>query len=476
MLRVISLRSKLLATYGLLILVTMGLSAGYFLYASDQFYLQQATADLQTQSYLLVLQARPLLATHDRAALGTLLREVNAGTHARFLIFDEHGTLLATTEPAEMPLIGTVPTLPGNADALAGRENSGQRTRPESEQEALYTATPVFEDGGTGRVLGVVRVSYALADLHAFERETLRRLLLASALASAAAALCGVFFADSIVRPLRAVRDTVNQLATGRLEARVALDQRDEVGLVAADVNALGARLGTLERQRREFTAEVSHDLRGLAAGIALTARVLPQIGPEHEARALQLLQALTGQTARLARLTDELLLVASTEAAENPPALRPASLDSLVAEVVAEMRPLAAARDTALDYRRPPDPVGARVDAPLLTRAVANLLDNAITHTPTGGRITVRLGTQGVRAMLTIADTGPGIDAAARAHLFARHQQGEGDPTHGGHGLGLAIVRRVVAAHGGAIQVENTASGATITLLLPSCPPPPGH
>jgi len=467
MLRVFSLRSKLLATYGLLLLVTMGLSAGYFLYDSDQFYLQQATTDLQTQSYLLALQARPLLAAHDRAGLGALLRDVNAGTRARFLIFDEHGTVLAVTEAEDDPLIGTTPALPGMADALAGQQTSGRRTRPEDAQEVLYSTMPVH-DAGSGDLLGVVRDSYALADLHAFERETLRRFLLASALASAAAALCGVFFADSIIRPLRAVRDTVNQLATGHLEARV--------GRVAADVNALGARLAKLERQRREFTAEVSHDLRGLAAGIALTARVLRQIGPEHEARALQLLQALTVQTARLARLTDELLLVASTEAAENPPALRPASLDSLVAEVVAEMRPLAAARDTALDYQRPPDPVGARVDAPLFTRAVANLLDNAITHTPTGGRITVRLGTQGARAMLTIADTGPGIGAAAQAHLFARHNQGEGDPTRGGHGLGLAIVRRVVAAHDGAIQVESTARGTIITLLLPSCPPPPGH
>ncbi len=475
MLRVFSLRSKLLATYGLLILVTMGLSAGYFLYDSDRFYLQQATTDLQTQSYLLALQARPLLATHDRAALGTLLRDVNAGTRARFLIFDEHGTVLAVSEAEDDPLIGTTPALPGTADALAGQQTSGRRTQPENAQEVLYSTMPVH-DAGSGDLLGVVRDSYALADLHAFERETLRRFLLASALASAAAALCGVFFADSIIRPLRAVRDTVNQLATGHLEARVALDQRDEVGRVAADVNALGARLAKLERQRREFTAEVSHDLRGLAAGIALTARVLRQIGPEHEARALQLLQALTVQTARLARLTDELLLVASTEAAENPPALRPASLDSLVADVVAEMRPLAAARDTALDYQRPPDPVGARVDAPLFTRAVANLLDNAITHTPTGGRITVRLGTQGARAMLTIADTGPGIGAAAQAHLFARHNQGEGDPTRGGHGLGLAIVRRVAAAHDGEIQVESTARGTTITLLLPSCPPPPGH
>lgn len=473
--RVFSLRSRLLATYGLLILVAMGLSAGYFLYGNEQFYVQQATTDLQTQSYLLALQARPLLADHDRAALEALLREVNKGTRARFLIFDEHGTVLAVTEAADAPLLGTTPALPGLAEALAGQQATGRRTRPENAQEVLYSTMPIL-DPGSGAVLGVVRDSYALADLHTFERETVRRFLLASALASAAAALCGVFFADSIIRPLRAVRDTVNQLATGHLEARATLDRRSEIGRVAADVNALGARLVTLEQQRREFTAEVSHDLRGLAAGIALTARVLGNIGPNREARALQLLQALTGQTARLARLTDELLLVASTEAAENPPALRPATLDSLIADVVAEMRPLAASRDTVLDYQPPSDPIGACIDAPLLTRAVANLLDNAIRHTPPGGRITVRLDTQSARAMLSIADTGPGIEAAARERLFARHRQEEGDPTRGGHGLGLAIVRRVVAAHDGAIQVESTARGTTITLLLPSCPPPPGH
>lgn len=471
--RALSLRSRLLTTYGLLILVAMGLLAGYFLYDSERFYRGQAVGDLRTQSYLLALQARPLLAARDRAGLLVLLREVNRGTRARFLIFDEHGTLLAATEQADVPLIGTIPALPGNADALAGRENSGQRTRPESEQEVLYTATPVFEDGGTGRVLGVIRVSYALADIRSFERETLRQLLLASALASAVAAFCGVLFASSIIRPLRAVRDTVNQLTLGHLEARIALVQRDEVGKVAADINTLGARLEGLERQRREFTAEVSHDLRGLAAGIALTAQVLQRLGSERQERALQLLQALTDQTARLARLTDELLLIASTEAAERPPALRPAALDDLVADVVAEMQPLAKARAIVLDYQPLAAPVGARIDRPLYTRAIANLLDNAIAHTPAGGRITVRLVAHAGMVALSIADTGPGIGEEERGHLFMPHYRDEAALRREGHGLGLAIVKRVIDAHGGEIRVVSTPQGTTFTLLLPSCPVP---
>ena len=139
-------------------------------------------------------------------------------------------------------------------------------------------------------------------------------------------------------------------------------------------------------------------------------------------------------------------------------------------------MRPLAAARDTALDYQRPPEPVGARVDAPLLARAVANLLDNAITHTPPGGQVMVRLGMQAESAVLAIADSGPGIGEEARERLFAHHYRDGAATAHGGHGLGLAIVRRVVAAHGGAIRVASAARGTTVTLVLPSCPPPPAR
>lgn len=471
--RAVSLRGKLLATYVFLVLVSMGLLAGYFLYESERFYLRQATADLRTQSYLLALQARLLFAAHDRAGLVALMHDVNTGTQARFLIFDERGTVLAATEQVDAPLIGTTPDLPGIAEALAGQENSGERSQPENQQELLYTMTPVFANDGTGRVLGAVRVSYTLADIRSFERDTLRRLLMATALAGAVAAGCAVLFANSITRPLRAVRDTVNQLTAGHLAARAPLVPQDEVGRVATDINTLGERLEALERQRREFTAEVSHDLRGLAAGIALTAQVLRRLGPDRQERALQLLQALTDQTGRLAHLTDELLLVASTEAAERPPALRPAALDGLIAGVVAEMRPLAEARATALDYQLPPAPVGAPIDGPLFTRAVANLLDNAIAHTPEGGRITVRLVAQGDRVALSIADTGAGIGEAERAYLFAHHYRDEASTAREGHGLGLAIVKRVIEAHGGEIRIDSTPEGTTFTLLLPACPVP---
>jgi len=473
-LRALSLRNKLLLTYGFLILIAMSLFAGYFLYDSDRFYLRQATVDLRTQSYLLALQVRPLLATNDQEGLTKALREVNAGTRARFLVFDERGTLLAATEPTDAALIGTIPALPGVTDALDGRENSGQRTRPENDQEVLYVTTPVFASGAAGRVLGAVRVSYTLADMRSFERETLRQLLIAIALASALAALCGVFFARGIVRPLRAVRDTVNRLAGGDLGARIALVRRDEVGTVAADINTLGARLETLERQRREFTAEVSHDLRGLAAGIALTAQVLRRLGPERQERALRLLQALTEQTARLAHLTDELLLVASTEAAARPPARRPTALDALVAGVVAEMQPLARTRSIVLDYRLLSLPVLAPVDGPLFTRAIANLLDNAIAHTPEGGRIMVRLVAHAELVALSIADTGPGIAEEDWDDLFVPHYRDESSRKREGHGLGLAIVKRVIEAHGGEIRVASTPQGTTFTLLLPSCSVPP--
>ncbi|HEX5501881.1 MAG TPA: HAMP domain-containing sensor histidine kinase [Thermomicrobiales bacterium] len=302
-----------------------------------------------------------------------------------------------------------------------------------------------------------------------------RRWLPAAGVAAGLLALAG---ARVVVRPLRAIGAAVRRLDAGDLDARAPAPPAVAPAALkeaAAAVNALAAHLERLEREQRDFIADVSHDIRGLAAGIALTARVLQGLPPERRDRARELLDALGGQTARLARLADELLLVTSAEAAGRALQPRSVRLDQLVGALVVEMRPRAEAQGLTLTCVPPAGPVEAVVDEALVTRAVANLLHNALAYTPAGGAIRVGVALAGDRATIEVADTGPGLTPGERERLFARRERGRAGRGRPGHGLGLAIVRRVADLHGGAIAVAAAPGrGTTFSLTLPARGPAP--
>lgn len=467
-----SLRGKVLATYAILFLVTMSLSLLYLRAEVERFYERQLGQDLVAQGRLLAPRVQPFLRARDPAGLAALLRAVASETDARVLVFDARGVLLGTTKPDDTPPVGQITNLPGLPDALRGREASGQRFLGTGSTEVAYVTTPVEENG---QVIGAVRVSYPLAALYAFERALAGRLALAGALVTAVIALLGFFFAGTITRPLREVRDAVGRLALGELTARVPVRGTDEVAQVAADINALAERLAALEEERSRFASEVSHDIRSLSAGIALTAQVLQRLDPARQERALQLLRALTGQSARLATLADELALVANLDTVERAPKLQVARLDQVVTHVVGELQPRAEAAGLTLDYVPPADPVRAPLDEALFPRALVNLLTNAITYTPAGGLVRIGLALEGNRVALTVADTGPGIPPEERVRLFEYGYRGAAGRRRAGYGLGLAIVKRITKLHGGEVRVASEpGEGTTFTLLLPLETTPP--
>ncbi|HET8627492.1 MAG TPA: HAMP domain-containing sensor histidine kinase [Thermomicrobiales bacterium] len=296
--------------------------------------------------------------------------------------------------------------------------------------------------------------------------------------AAGAAGLLALASARAVSRPLRALGATVRRLDAGDLDARAPAPPAVAPAALkeaVAAVNALAAHLGRLEREQRDFIADVSHDIRGLASGIALTARVLQDLPPERQERARELLAALGGQTARLARLADELLLVTSAEAAGRALQPEPVRLDRLVGALTAEMRPRAEAQGLTLTCVPPAGPVTAVVDEALVTRAVANLLHNALAYTPAGGAIRVGVALTDGRATIEVADTGPGLTPEERERLFDRRERGRAGRARQGHGLGLAIVRRVADLHSGAIAVAAPPGGGTVfTLTLPAHGPAP--
>jgi two-component system sensor histidine kinase BaeS len=338
---------------------------------------------------------------------------------------------------------------------------AGWQRRP-----SAVTSAPVRVAGGRVGTLSVAPLSgHLLTPEEAHLRGSLDRLhLLAAGVSVVAALVLALLLAHGLAEPLRRLRLAAQRIERGELDTRVAAGGGAELSEVAHAFNRLAETLQQEEELRRASVADLAHELRtpvnGLLARIeAAQDGVLP---PEEN------LEAMHAEAIRLVRLLDDLAKLAD---AEQPGLLldkRPLALDELVASEAEHWRPLLA--DKGLELELELEPVGVTGDPDRLTQVLANLLSNAERYTDRG-RVSVRVRRDGSVALLEVEDTGVGIAADDLKHVFKRFWRGDRSRsrTTGGAGIGLAIVRELVRAHDGRIDVESVpGGGSTFRVHLP--------
>lgn len=222
-----------------------------------------------------------------------------------------------------------------------------------------------------------------------------------------------------------------------------------------------------LARQRR-FVQDASHELRTPLA-ILDTRIQLAQRGADPESPPGRALAKIREDAATLTGIVNELLL-AATAAAPDPTA-EPVDLADVAAAVAESLQQLAAAKEVRLDFAAEGRP-RARIEPNALRRAVLALADNALAHTPPGGRVTISTGAQQDRAVITVTDTGTGITGVDQDRIFdrfVRTARPDGAPGPRSFGIGLSLVREISMAAGGTVEVARTgADGTVMTLALP--------
>ncbi|MGW7477563.1 DUF4153 domain-containing protein [Nonomuraea muscovyensis] len=269
--------------------------------------------------------------------------------------------------------------------------------------------------------------------------------------------------ARGMTKPLREMARAAQTIAKGRYTLRVRATSRDEVGELARAFNAMAADLGEVDRQRRELVANVSHELRTPITGLRA---VLENVVDGVSAPDPGTMRTALAQADRLGRLVAQLLDLSRLDSGVR-----------LIEPEVVELAPLVeqALREAALareDVRLVAPGGGGlvvRADPDLLAQVLANLLDNAVRHSPPGGVVTVAAGPRADGVRITVADQGPGIPASARARVFERFSRLDAARAAdaGGAGLGLAIVKEIVELHGGSIHIDDCA-GCRMVVDLP--------
>ncbi|MFI7638762.1 DUF4153 domain-containing protein [Nonomuraea sp. NPDC049400] len=269
--------------------------------------------------------------------------------------------------------------------------------------------------------------------------------------------------ATGMTKPLRQMASAAQTIAKGLYGLRVTATSRDEVGELARAFNAMAADLGEVDRQRREFIANVSHELRTPITGLRA---VLENVVDGVSAPDPVTMRTALSQTERLGRLVAQLLDLSRLDSGVRLIEPEPIELAPLIEQAVREAS--LAREDVAI---RPSAPAGlaVRADPDLLAQVLANLLDNAVRHSPPDGVVTVRATPEGAGVRVTVADQGPGIPVSARGRVFERFSRLDAGRAadSGGAGLGLAIVKEIVELHGGSIRIDDCA-GCRMVVELP--------
>lgn len=323
-----------------------------------------------------------------------------------------------------------------------------------------------------GTIYGVVQVGQSLTSLSGTLRSIVLELLVIGPFVLLLSALGSYWLAGRAFAPIHRLTQTARHIEASDLHRRVPVPHtKDEVQGLALTFNEMIQRLDEAFTRQRRFVADASHELRTPVAAIrSMTDVMLARQTPITPAEYETVLRDVNAEAERLGSLISDMLALARADEGQMQLEREAVRLDTLAADVVATIEPLASERDIALEVQAPAA-VTVPGDEARLIQVIMNLIDNAITYTNPGGKITVSVESKQGKACLIVRDTGIGIAEKHLEHIFERFYRA--DPARsrnaGGTGLGLSIVEWVIQALGGTISVTSQlGEGTAFTVLLP--------
>ena len=354
------------------------------------------------------------------------------GGHRRFFDHGEHPDHLVPEHFA--PIVASGSQVGSVAVAPRGRGDFGPLLLRDND-----TPPPLDAEPPLSRFADAVRKTLTIAGL----------------IAGAAGILLVVLLSRRMLASISSLTAAARGLGRGDMSSRAAVRGNDEIAELGRTFNSMADALEESERQRRAMVSDVAHELRTPLANIQGHIEAMQDGLLEADAVTLDTVHR---QALYLNHLVDDLRLLAAAEAKELPLQREPTPVKEIVDRVVTSFKPRAEVESVLLEAEINEALPSLCLDRVRIEQVVANLVDNAIRHTPSGGRVVVAAKTEGDAVRVEVTDTGQGMPADALPHVFDRLYRV--DPSRGkgtgGSGLGLTIARQLVEAHGGTIWAQS--------------------
>ena len=390
----------------------------------------------------------------DPARRPVLRRLADVSAHAvrgRVLVVNRGGRVVADSAgPGELGKgYGNRPEV---ASALHGTSYQQTRASRTLGGDILATAAPVVHGG---RTIGAVRITQSVSAVDSSISHAVLGLVLIGAVVLLLGLVVGALLAAQIARPIRRLEHVARAVSEGDLETAAPLEGSSEQRSLARSFNEMTSRIGRLVQSQRDFVANASHQLRTPLTGIRLRLEELRDGTADGDPRAASLDAGLR-EVDRLAQIVEELLIL--SRAGEHELPAEEVDLARLAARAVERWRNTAGEHGVSLRLEATGEPPRVWAAGADLDRAVDALLENAITYSPEGGEVAVRVGE---RARIEIVDDGPGLAPGEEEVVFERFARGSaGRERQAGTGLGLAIARELAGQWGALVELANRSGG----------------
>jgi two-component system sensor histidine kinase BaeS len=466
-----TLRRRLVISHALPLLVIIPLMGLALVYALEtQVLLPNLSSELVGQARLVAeITSDHTDIWNDPSSAQALVARISPRLKARLALLDSSGHLLASSDPADTERLGQLLVPRNLAQALTGQTSVDTNYNQSIDAEVANVLVPIA--GPDQRIVGIVYLTHRLSNV--YEWFLRLRYLTTGILASGLllGAILGWVLALNLERPLQHVTQAIYRFSNGQPWIPVPEEQGpDEIRLLSQAFNTLVERLHTLEQNRRQLLANLVHEV-GRPIG-ALHSAIQALVGGADEEMALrrELLVGMDGQLANLRRLLDD--LTRFYDQAEGAPDIRrrPVALGEWLLQVLAPWKVAAQQKGLRWEADIGSELPVLNIDPDRLGQALGNLLSNAIKYTPAGGKVSIATDVKDNMTQVQVRDTGVGITPEEQARVFMPFYRGQtGRRFPQGMGLGLSIVRDLIIAHGGRLDMDSApGQGSCFTICLP--------
>ncbi len=462
-----SLYIKMIASHTLPILALMPVLTLYLLFNLEGFLNSSVLGQLKGEAFLLRerIETEPGL-VDNREAAQSFLAATERMTGARVFIVARDRTIVASSRPADARFTGMLLSDADVDKALNGQEIAG--VGPGFGTDVAYVVLPI-RYGGITRA--AVRISYDLSDVRSEFAEVQRVVVGGVGLTLLLGLALGLGLATTIARPLHGLSENVARIANGDYSVRAQAHGHSEVASVERNLSRMAERLEEAEHSRERQLAAIVHELARPLTGLRAAVDTLRDgAGLDTEDRAV-LLEGVAGELTRLQRLVDTLQQMQMRRVRQLVLHCTRVSLDRILRATAANYQSLASQSDINLVLELPAGTSAIWADEDRLIQVLTNLLDNAFKFTPRGGTVSIQSVVDQTTAWVSVTDSGSGIPPEEQPFVFQEFFRGRDSsaPEKHGMGLGLAICRDIIAAHGGTIKLFAPPNGGTcITFTIP--------
>jgi signal transduction histidine kinase len=367
---------------------------------------------------------------------------------------DQRRSLFGLADPSGLVIVSVDPSYPAGTLLTSQMLASGQTIKV------------------NGQTVGVLLTARQVSQFRPAESRFLQRtndaLLYASLAALGVALLIGILLARTLTKPIKALTRAAEGMAAGELEQEVRVRSRDEIGQLATSFNQMSAEVVRVNRQRRQLTADIAHDLR---TPLTVIAGYIESMRDGVLKPTPERMTVIYSEIERLQKLVDDLKVLSMADSGElslHRQNLAPEELLKRAAELFSHA---ARRQKVGLEVQTEKDLPQIFVDEARMMQVLGNLVSNALRYTPARGKVTLGAQSAGSEVIITVTDNGSGIPADELPYIFDRFHRGDKSrhSDNGESGLGLAIVKALVESHGGRVWAESkTGEGACISLAFP--------